>query len=545
MSPHPLAVPGPLELPKKIENDVKTKKSIKYPKLLLIRRVKRANPAEVYSHCRRFGTCDLVPDIKNRFEQTTPADLILKWASPFIYLGGLGISSTGKGIYAGVTPRPLGGRVVVPIPAEGRFPGFGSESGVNIGLRPIPVRPAIDPVNDIGGADMGGSGAAGPGGVAPNIDVPVDATDVVVVPEVPIPPEPDIAIEPPAVVSRSHFDNPTFDINITSTATSGETSAPEHVFVGERVGGFDIGRTASGIDVGGAGAREEIELATFNRSGGVDPAEFDIEDTEFPTTSTPEGPPPPRRNYLYNRRLVQQVQVDEPAFLSRPRDLIVYENPMYTDQDLTMIFENELNAMTRSPPRAAPNRDFQDLRYLGRRLFSKAKSGRLRVSRLGKKGTIHTRSGVQIGSHVHYFQDISSILPEEQIELLPLGEVTGGQETVMETPFVEIDLQDVGDVADNVARDLNLVIEEEENNQAVPVPDVTFRNTYPEEIVSVGDVGVTVYYPTGPTRGVTPSIIPTEERPWIPMYSPYYNGSDFLFEPSLFGKKKRKRRLFY
>uniref|UniRef100_A0AAU7E2Z6 L2 protein n=1 Tax=Mops bat papillomavirus TaxID=3141892 RepID=A0AAU7E2Z6_9PAPI len=290
-------------------------------------------------------------------------------------------------------------------------------------------------------------------------------------------------------------------------------------------------------------------MATFGRRGDLGTLsrrEFDIEDTEFPTTSTPEGPPPARRTHLYNRRLVQQVEVTDPLFLERPRDLIVYENPMYSEQDLTMIFENELNELTRTPPRAAPHRDFTDLKYLGRKLFEKTRSGRLRVSRLGKKATIHTRSGVQIGSHVHYFQDISSILPEDEVEFLPLGEITGGQETVMETSFVEVDLQDVGDVSDNVARDSQLVIEQDDENEAVPIPDVTFRNTYPEEIVSVEDIGVTMFYPTGPTKNLTPSVIPKEELPWTPMYIPYYGTSDdFIWEPSLFGRKKRKRRLFY
>uniref|UniRef100_A0AAU7E313 Minor capsid protein L2 n=1 Tax=Mops bat papillomavirus TaxID=3141892 RepID=A0AAU7E313_9PAPI len=553
MTPSPLAVPGPHELPKKVQNHENHKKSIKTPNLYVIRR-RRAAPQDIYRHCRHFGTCP--EDIKRRFEQDTWADRILKWGATFTYLGGLGISSAGKGIIPAprtITPRPLGGRVVVPIPPEGVFPGFGAESGVTIGVEPIPVRPTIDPISDIGGSDMGGSGAAGPGGVPPN-EIPLDSTDVAVVPEIPL--APDSGLEGPVVVSRSHFDNPTFDITVTDTSTTGETSANENVYVGGREGGFDIGGRAAGIDVGGAHG-EEIEMSTFSRRGDLGSLsrrgdlgnlsrEFEVEETEFPTTSTPEGPPPPRRTYLYNRRLVQQVEVTDPEFLRQPRNLIVYENPMYSEQDLSMIFDNELNELTRTPPRAAPHRDFTDIKYLGRKLFEKAKSGRLRVSRLGKKATIHTRSGVQIGSHVHYFQDLSSILPEEEVELLPLGEITGGQETVMETEFVEVDLDDVGDVSDNVARDLQLVIEQEEENQTVPISDVTFRNTYPEEIVSVEDIGVTVFYPTGPTKNLTPATIPKEELPWTPMYIPFYNSSeDFMWEPSLFGRRKRKRRLFY
>uniref|UniRef100_A0AAU7E3B1 L2 protein n=1 Tax=Mops bat papillomavirus TaxID=3141892 RepID=A0AAU7E3B1_9PAPI len=187
MTPTPLAVPGPLRLPKKLQNDdEKTKKNINTLNLYSIRR-KRAAPEHIYNHCRRFGTCP--EDIKRRFEQDTWADRILKWGSTFTYFGGLGISSAGKGIIPAprmINPRPLGGRgVTVPIPPEGIFPGFGSESGVTVGTRPIPVRPTIDPVLDIGGTDMGGTGIEGPGGVPPNVEVPLDATDVAVVPEVP------------------------------------------------------------------------------------------------------------------------------------------------------------------------------------------------------------------------------------------------------------------------------------------------------------------------------------------------------------------------
>ncbi|UJQ88237.1 L2 protein [Eumops bonariensis papillomavirus type 2] len=506
-------------------------------------RKRRAAPQDIYPMCKISNTCP--PDILNKYENNTLADRILKWISPFLYFGGQGIS-TGRGTGAGSGYIPLDpGAVDVFEPGETIIPGAGAggasaaESGVTVGIPPVPVRP-IDPEILAGARDFYSNDPylhypVRPGPDVPPIDTAVDGTSLVpVVPDVLEPIPPDLPpIEPPVIVSRSNFDNPTFEVSITASTTGGESSAVDHIFVGERTGGVNVG--------GG----EEIPLHTFSSSG-LDPAEFDVEDTEF-MTSTPEGrPPPARRGYLYNRRLVQQVEVTEPAFLEQPRDLIVFENPVYNEQDLTMIFENEVNELLPSPPRAAPHRDFTDLKYLGRRLFSRAPSGRVRVSRLGKKGTLTTRSGVQVGTHVHYYQDLSSIHPLEEIELAPLGEVSGIEETAAEgeTPFYEIDLNDAAEgVAAEGDSEQPLLIEQEDEDIAVPVPEVTFRNFFPEDVIGIGDLGIIVDYPKVSGDEVRPPKIIPEDIPWTPFYFGRIDVStEFFYEPSLF--KRRRKRVF-
>lgn len=498
-------------------------------------RKRRAAPEDIYKQCKPFGTCP--DDVVNKIEGNTIADKILKWLTPFLYFGGAGISSANEGA----------GNI---IPLERPFPGFGSnsgvtpaESGVSVGVGPIPVRPVEPPP----GVEPAGevielvpllpprSNPEIPGIVEGPVDVGNNVTPVV--PDIlemdPILPERNL-IEPPVVVSTSVFDNPTFEVSITASTTTGESSAVDHVFVGERPGGNVVG--------GG----EEIPLRTFNES--IQPSEFDVEDTGF-TTSTPEGRPEGRvrgdRGYLYNRRLVQQVEVPEEEFLERPRTLITFENPTYTDQDLTMIFENELNEVTRTPPRAAPHRDFTDLRYLGRKLFSRAKSGRVRVSRVGKKGTIRTRSNIQIGSHVHYYQDISSILPSEEVELLPLGEVTGTDEIVTgegETPFVDVDLNDANEIisADPAPdADIGIIEEMDEDGfrSSIAVPDLRTRSFYPEDVIGFG--GINVDFPITTRKDIRPKVIP-EDRPWFPYYDHFDTDTQFFFEPCLYSKRRKR-----
>ncbi|AQR57911.1 L2 protein [Molossus molossus papillomavirus 1] len=493
-------------------------------------RKRRAAAEDIYKHCKQFGTCP--PDVVNKIENNTIADRILKWLSPFLYFGGAGISS-GKGT----------GTV---IPLERPFGGFGSdlgvapaESGVTVGVRPIPVVPAEPPV----GIDPGGEflelepllpvrpTPEVPGTVDGPVDTGVNVTPVV--PDVlevnPVNIEP---VEPPVTVSTSLFDNPTFEVSITASTTTGESSAVDHVFVGERAGGTNIG--------GG----EEIPLQTFRET--IPDDEFQVEDTGFTTSTPQEGRVRGDRGYLYNRRLVQQVEVPEIEFLEEPRTLITFENPVYNEQDLTMIFENELNEVTRTPPRAAPHRDFTDIKYLGRQLFSRApKSGRVRVSRVGMKGTLRTRSGVQIGSHVHYYQDLSSILPAEEVELLPLGEVTGTEEIITgegETPFVEVNLNDA---ADSIGLEPSNDFEVIENTDffgdvtTTMVPDPTkHRSFYPDHLFGFGGPNVTVDYPVT-NIDVRPTVVP-EDRPWIPYYSFNDNSTDFFYEPCLYGKRRKR-----
>ena len=57
-------------------------------------RRKRASPTDLYKSCAMGGDC--IPDVKNKIEGTTLADILLKVFGSVIYLGNLGIG-TGRG----------------------------------------------------------------------------------------------------------------------------------------------------------------------------------------------------------------------------------------------------------------------------------------------------------------------------------------------------------------------------------------------------------------------------------------------------------------
>ncbi|MBN4836347.1 hypothetical protein H4F76_24725, partial [Enterobacter hormaechei] len=66
-----------------------------------------------------------------------------------------------------------------------------------------------------------------------------------------------------------------------------------------------------------------------------------------------------------------------------------------------------------------PDPDFMNIVALHRPAFTTRRGG-VRFSRLGRKATIQTRRGTQIGARVHYYYDISPIAQAEEIEMQPL-----------------------------------------------------------------------------------------------------------------------------
>lgn len=181
---------------------------------------------------------------------------------------------------------------------------------------------------------------------------------------------------------------------------------------------------------------EDIELDTFLQISGSD--EFEV----GPRSSTPRGPlqrAATRFRDLYHRT-VQQVRVtNRDVFLRDPGRAVTFENPAFEDAEVSMVFEQDVQSV-----QAAPDSDFMDIIRLGRQRMSELGDGTVRVSRLGQRGTIRTRSGLQIGGRVHYFTDLSPIATDN-IELSTLGEVSGieemidglGDSTLIEEPGVE------------------------------------------------------------------------------------------------------------
>ncbi|ABG56161.1 L2 [Mastomys coucha papillomavirus 2] len=520
------------------------------------RRTKRDSASNLYRQCQVTGNCP--PDVVNKVEGNTLADRLLKVFSSILYFGGLGIG-TGRGSGGTTGYGPIN-------PAGGRITGTGTV-----------MRPGVV-VEPVGPGDIVPIDSVGPGesSIVPLLeatpDVPINGG-----PEVP-PPGPDIS-----TVDVTSGTDSVSDINVSSgsTITTHDTavidvqpapSGPRRVTITRSThnnpsyvsvshpsqglgegGGFILGDSsgtvASGHEIDTAiiiGGRplpeevldqppvpfEEIELDTF--SGGI--RDFDIEE---PRTSTPRGPlqrAADRFRHLYNRR-VQQVRVsNQEQFLSAPRRAVTFENPAFegADIDETLVFEQGPGVL------AAPDPDFMDIVRLGRQTTTQLTDGTVRVSRFGQRGTIRTRSGLQIGGRVHYFTDLSPIVAED-IELPTLGEVSGMEEMIDglgESSFIEEGgIEPIPmELADNESFDFSnsrLEISFANGNSRFTLPelsDVVLPGTYTPDI----NTGTHIWYPNASGDSVLPSDI-------IPARTVIYfdDFADFYLHPSL---RKRKRK---
>lgn len=411
----------------------------------LLKRRKRADVGTIYKTCKQWGTCP--EDVINKVEQNTLADKILKYGSTAVFFGGLGI---GTGKYGG-----------------GRVP------GVNIGgaassARPIPVDPEligpsdIVPIDAEGPAVVEGVDIVEPSTVRPTRPRPgrvrpsrprIPAADVNI-------PNPDlIAAETSttygfnrvtltpiqqlqrAVTIYHQYVNPSFEVSLTAD-TAAEASLQESVLVGEGLQGNIIGSS------------EEIPLEVFpqernvivhSESTGTQETSFiDITEEEASgfMTSTPERPirtafgrsraqniveedivaPGGREAFIsqYGPR-TEQIEIQGETFLRAPETLVEYRNPLYNSEDVSLIFQRDVSRVE-----AAPMEEFSNIVRLSRPMYSRLQNtGRLRVSRLGQRANIQTRSGLRIGPQAHFYQDISSILEPEGIEMQVLGEQSG------------------------------------------------------------------------------------------------------------------------
>lgn len=510
------------------------------------KRRRRANPEDLYRSCRITGNCP--PDIKNRFEQNTLADKILKYGSTAVYFGGLGIG-TGSG-RAG--PGTIG-------------------RGGGISLGSAPARPSI-PIDDIGPADLIPIDAVDPLGpsIVPPERFPTAVEEdpfILRPPRFPeaydeqLPPggaaggaevstgsasgidDPAVLLVQPddTIVSRTHYDNPSFQVTLHSTgAASAETSATDTILVTQ---------TSVGVVVGGEEEFIPLRDVTPIRPRGR-ALEGDFQETSF-TTSTPvevQGAPRGRSVNFLSRRF-QQIQIQDPAFLTRPRTLVAFDNEAFEalDEDISLIFEQDVESVA-----AAPHSDFTDIRALSRPTIQRGRGGGVRVSRIGQRGTISTRSGVQIGAQVHFYYDISGIEPVDTIELRSLGEqsmqseiVTGQQNFeevsltgTLESSVPESDLID--DLNTTVGEGVQLVfIGGGDEDQVVPLLaegiDLTVRR--PPHFSP--DFGVTVYYPET-TKGKG-KVIP-DSGPDI-IIKVIGGSDDYDLHPSLI-RRKRKRAYF-
>nr|UJP31704.1 L2 protein [Equus caballus papillomavirus 7] len=360
----------------------------------------RAAVEDIYRGCKPFGTCP--DDVVNRVEQKTWADRLLQWFSSVIYFGGLSIGS-GRGSGGATGYRPIG------TPALG-------EVAVGSGSRTVRVPPVL--VDSV---------------------APVDTEVFELIPLQPLEPG------GPSVVSGS-------DPGV--LVTNGAALPPELPGVIDGVGPEDVipGRDPAILQVGqGDVGDSHFVTPTVERPGFAgssrdsfyvvgagsrgDVVGEEIELYELPRTSTPDGAGDIFERGLGNRRY-EQVYVENPVFLQNPRELVAFGDTWGETPD-SLSFDPVV-----ASPLAAPNELFTDVVHLGRQVFEEGPQGVLRVGRVGRRGTIQTRRGTQIGGRVHFYHDLSPILPAEEIELSDLTSPPGFESTnSSETAFTEVDLR--------------------------------------------------------------------------------------------------------
>ena len=529
------------------------------------KRVKRASVTDIYKGCKAFGTCP--PDVLNKVEQTTIADQILKYGSAGVFFGGLGIS-TGRGTGGTTGYVPLG---------EG--------PGVRIGGTPTVVRPGVIP-EVIGPAELIPIDTVRPiDPTAPSIVTGVDTTvdllpgEIESIAEIHPVPIDNVEIDTPVVtggrgssailevadpsppvrtrVTRTQYHNPSFQIISESTPTSGESSLADHVIVFEGSGGQLVG-----------GAREpSIVTETIELQELPSRYSFEIDEGTPPRTSTPVQRAVQSlstlRRALYNRRLTEQVAVTDPLFLTKPSRLVhfQFDNPAF-EEEVTQIFERDVDQIEEPP-----DRQFLDVAKLSRPLYTETPQGYVRVSRLGRRASIRTRSGAQVGAQVHFYRDLSSINTEAPIEMELLGEHSGDSTIIqgpVESSLVDVNIDEpdalvVGrqetptleDEIDFNSEDLlleegvedfsgsQLVVGTRRSTNTLTVP--RFETPRDTSFYIQDFQGYTVSYPE--SRNTENIIFPHPEAPTVVIHISDTSG-DYYLHPSL-QKRKRKRKRKY
>ena len=513
------------------------------------RRVKRDSATNIYRTCKQAGTCP--PDVINKVESTTIADKILQYGSAGVFFGGLGIS-TGKGTGGTTGYVPLGEGPAVRVGGAPTIirPALVPDTIGPSDIIPVdtldPVEPttsSIVPLTDSTGPDLLPGevetiAEVHPGPSRPPTDTPVTTSTGGSSAILEVAPEP----TPPSRVrvTRTQYHNPSFQVITESTPTTGESSLADNILVTSGSGGQTIG-----------GATPElIELQELPSR-----YSFEIEEPTPPRrTSTPLQRIQTairRRGGLTNRRLVQQVSVENPLFLTKPSRLVQFQfdNPAF-EEEITQIFEQDIENFNEPP-----DRDFLDVQRLGRPQYSETPAGYLRVSRLGQRRTIRTRSGAQIGSQVHFYRDLSSINTEDPIELQLLGQHSGDATIVqgpVESTFVDINVdenplsEDFSAHSDDLLLDeanedfsgSQLVVGNRRSTSSYTVPH--FETTRSGSYYVQDTKGYYVAYPED--RDISMDIIyPTPELPVVIIHT-YDTSGDFYLHPSLHKRLKRKRK---
>ncbi|AFA26578.1 L2 [Tursiops truncatus papillomavirus 5] len=562
-------------------------------------RRRRAAEKDLYAGCRAGQDC--LDDIKQKFEQNTVADRILKWLSSFIYLGNLGISTgRGSGGGSGYVPIGSGGRTVRP--AMGGQPSRPNIVVENVGPAEVPVGGTID-------------------ASAPSVITPSESTVVVEgattsheeIPLVPLHPDvgaggpdpslpvaPPVDVDGPAVLDVSLDVTSTYPHDPSIVNPGSETLSTQLPSQFERPGTSPLFPTVSlqPLDVSLLPGETSFPPHTvINLSGTFEEIELDVLgntlDSEplYPQTSTPKSRldtalTSVRRAYnrrtdvlrKYYHRLTQQIQVKKPEFLQGPSQLVSYEfSNQAFDPDTTLFYSQSTeNVVT------APDTDFQDIGTLHRPVYS-IEGEHIRVSRFGERETIRTRSGATIGAKVHFYTDLSSIshladtftsgttldpdIADPGIELHLFGESTedtsiahgqGGGiqfqngEMHTETQFIDVSNGSLhSEYSDSMLMDTYsetfsnahlALLNSDSSAQLMSIPELA----RPVRELAESTGGLSVLYPVNGSVDLStssPSFIDNKPIPPFIFFLFSHGDPSFFLHPSLL--RKKRKRVFY
>lgn len=500
-----------------------------------LKRRKRASPEQLYKHCIGGGDC--IPDVQNKFEQNTWADVLLKIFGSLVYFGNLGIG-TGKGSGGSLGYRPLdsvgpgrpttitparpnitidavgpsdlipidaGGSSIVPL-AEGTIDtSFVSpDAGPGLGAEDIELYTITSPTTDIGGTST-----------TPTI-VSSEEGAVAVIDAQPIPERPvQVYFDPSASAVNEVTVFPALQSNITDVNIFADPT-----YSGTIIGGYD-----------------EIPL---NR---LDVAEFEIDETPLTSTPTQKLESAINKAKSYYNRFIKQVPVRDPDFLNQPTRLAQFEfvNPAF-EPEVTIEFERDLADVA-----AAPNEEFRDIITLRRPTLS-AVEGTVRVSRIGETGTIATRSGTVIGQKVHFYYDISTISAPETIELAVIQD-TAGQSTIVDDLLasrtvdtaldsnIAVSEEDLLDPYEETFHDGHLVVITSEQQETELLPAFGSSSGITPAVIDFSDI--TVHQ-----NSLTPAVNYTDFSELVPGKSHsviFTSFEDYFLNPALYPPKKRRR----
>ena len=498
------------------------------------KRQKRDTVENLYRSCKLGGDCP--PDVVNKVENKTLADILLQAFSSIIFLGNLGIG-TGKG-----SAGTVGGRIIPetiaptrPTVTKPTRPFSVPIDTIGSGLRPIrPVDPAgTRPIDVIDPSSpsivtlsenipdtvitLGEPGVAtGDTGNVLDLNIFTDTTSINSHPSVAVNAEDSAiinvtAIDPPP--TRVIYASPDLDTSLTIESSIGHIDPSYNVFV-------DPLSTGNTVSFG-----EEIPLEPINPR-----AEFEVE--EPPQTSTPGETVQRlynRAREFYNRR-VQQIQTRNINLLGDVSRAIQFgfENPAF-DPEISLEFDQDVSSL-----RAAPDTDFTGVTRISRPILGETPKGTIRMSRLGSKAGVRTRSGTVAQQRVHYFYDLSRI---DNIELSTFADSTiastdpSTQTTVIDvsepvTTFPETDLLDTYAEDFDNAHLIIQSVNEEGDNLHIPTPKVTYLYSIPSVISSAV---------------ITPASTLLPARPVIPHFYTFGYSVDFDLHPGLLQRRKRKR----